>query len=310
MDLSIITTLYDSASYIEIFFSRISAVAKKITKHYEIIFVNDGSTDNSLDIAVSLQKKNSKIKVIDLSRNFGHHKAIMTGLGHATGDFIFLIDVDLEEDPELLTVFWEKMSNHKGHVDVYYGVQQRRKGGLFERISGAVFFKIFNFLSEVKIAENICVVRLMTKQFVENLMRFTESELVFVGICEIAGFNQKPIYISKKSKGSSSYDLSRKVGMAINFVVSFSSKPLVLIFYLGLVTSAVSLTYALIIFYRKLFQGIPVQGWSSLIISIWLVGGMLMFSIGTLGLYLSKIFLEVKNRPYTVIRKIYAHKEP
>lgn len=304
MKLSIVTTMYCSETYINEFYERVSTAVKQVTANYEIIFVNDGSPDNSLGVAISLYQKDPKVKVVDLSRNFGHHKAIMKGLEHASGDYVFLIDCDLEEDPAWLLWFVQEMNCSDG-VDVVYGVQRQRKGKYFERISGTLFFDFFNLLSDVKIVKNQTVARLMTKRYVKSLLQFTESELVFVGLCELAGYSQKQLLVDKRHKNISTYNFTRKVEMAINFVVSFSSRPLTLIFYLGLLVTTISICSATYIVCAKALYGIHVDGWTSIVISIWLMGGLLMFSIGTVGIYLSKIFIEVKNRPYTVVRTVY-----
>src|SRR3954468_11917273 len=136
--LSIVTTLYRSASTINEFYRRILAAAELITGDIELVLVNDGSPDNSLDLAVELHRTDARVVVVDLSRNFGHHKAMMTGLAHATGDLVLLIDSDLEEEPELLGYFHERFA--KGDCDVVFGVQETRRGGLFERVTGALFF--------------------------------------------------------------------------------------------------------------------------------------------------------------------------
>jgi len=304
MQLSIVTTMYCSGQYVEEFYSRICAVAKSITDNFEIIFVNDGSPDNALDLAIEIQKKDSKVKLIDLSRNFGHHKAMMTGLAHARGENIFLIDIDLEEEPEWLERFWHEL-NESDHMDMVYGIQERRKGGFFERSSGALFNIFFNLFSDVKLDNNQTVARLMSKRYVHSLLQFTERELVFAGLCELTGYNQGSIFVQKGSKASSTYNLFRKAELAINYITSFSSKPLALIFYLGLVVTCAASFFALKTLFIKIVYGIPVEGWTSIIISIWFLGGILMFSLGILGIYLSKIFIEVKRRPYTIIRAIY-----
>ncbi|MGH9548808.1 MAG: glycosyltransferase family 2 protein, partial [Terriglobales bacterium] len=126
MDLSIVTTLYASAPYLEEFYARTCVVAERVTSDFEIILVNDGSPDNSLEIALSLYRKDARVRIVDLSRNFGHHKAMMTGLAHARGDMVFLLDSDLEEEPELLNTFYEKLQ--QTGADVVFGVQQKRKG--------------------------------------------------------------------------------------------------------------------------------------------------------------------------------------
>ena len=153
MDLSIVTTMYYSASYLEEFYNRITTTAGKIADDYEIIFVNDGSPDNSLDLAISFYERDDRVRVIDLSRNFGHHKAIMTGLSHAKGEVVFLIDCDLEEDPELLGKFYDELKC--SDADVIYGVQQARKGGFVEKISGNIFYWMFNLLSSYPVPTNL-----------------------------------------------------------------------------------------------------------------------------------------------------------
>ena len=138
MLLSIVTTLYNSAPELIEFYERTSKCAQEITQDYELILVNDGSPDNSLELALSLNQKDDRVKVIDLSRNFGHHKAIMTGLSYAQSKYVFLIDSDLEEPPEVLNKFWEEMQN-SDDTDVIYGVQDKRKGKFFERLSGFIY---------------------------------------------------------------------------------------------------------------------------------------------------------------------------
>jgi putative glycosyltransferase len=303
MKISVVTTLYYSAPYMEEFYRRILPCISKISDDYEIIFVNDGSPDNALNIALHLKENDKNIRIIDLSRNFGHHRAIMTGLEFSRGDYIFLLDVDLEEEPELLNVFWEFMQEQK-ETDVVYGVQTKRKGGLFEKISGALFFDLFNFFSDIQIKKNLILARLMNRQYVDELIKFRERELVFVGIAELTGFRQRALEIKKHSKGKSTYNFGRKLNLAINFIASFSSKPLVYIFYLGIIITFLSFLMISYVIIRKVFFGI-LEGWTTLIASIWFIGGITIFSVGVLGIYLSKIFIEVKQRPSVIIRNIY-----
>lgn len=308
MKLSIVTTIYKSAPYLQEFYERITLSSQKVTDDYEIIFVNDGSPDNSLEIVVGFYENDEKVKVIDLSRNFGHHKAMMTGLSHAQGERIFLVDCDLEEEPELLNQFWVKFENLK-NVDVVYGVQIERKGFLFENITGAIFYKLFNFLSEYKIPANIITVRLMSKRYVENLTNHKESEILIGGLWSITGFNQVAFPVNKHHKGSSTYNLKKKFTILVNSITSFSSKPLICIFYSGFLVLFLSITYSLYLATRKLFFNLPVPGYTSIIISIWFLGGLIIFFLGVVGIYLSKMFIEIKNRPYTIIRLIYERKK-
>ena len=308
MELSIVTTLYRTAPYLEEFYARACSVAATITNDFEIILVNDGSPDNSLEIALDLYHKDPRLKIVDLSRNFGHHKAIMTGLAHAGGDLVFLVDSDLEEEPELLAGFYEELKANG--ADVVFGVQQRRKGKLFERFSGALFFKLFNLLSTHAIPANHITARLMTKAYVEALLKHREREFVLSGLWALTGFKQIPIAVTKHHHAPSSYDLPRKFSNLVNAVTSFSSKPLVFIFYLGCFISLLSFIAAIDLFVRKIFFGIQLQGWASLIISIWLLGGLTIFCLGVIGIYLSKVFIEVKQRPHTIVKRVFDQRMP
>jgi putative glycosyltransferase len=296
--------MYHSSSYINEFYKRITKEAKKITDNYEIIFVDDGSPDDSLQKAIGLYKKDKKVKVIELSRNFGHHKAIMTGLRYAKGEFVFLIDIDLEEEPELLGKFWAELQKDKT-IDVVYGVQEKRKGGWFERWSGSLFWNMINFLSSINIPKNMVTARLMTKKYNNELLKYQEKELFIGGIWADVGFNQKAYTIKKLSSSTTTYTLKRKISLFINSLTSFSSKPLVYIFNLGLFITLVSFMFILKLIYNKIFLDIAFEGWTSIIVSIWFFGGLIILLLGIIGIYLSKVFIEVKNRPFSVIKKLY-----
>ncbi len=304
MQLSIVTTLYKSSNYVNEFYQRISAEARKITNDYEIIFVDDGSPDDSLQKAVALHKEDQKVKVIELSSNFGHYKAIMTGLKYAKGKYIFLLDSDLEEEPELLGQFWQELQEDED-MDVVYGVQESRKGKIFERWSGQLFWNLFNKISSTKIPSNITTVRLMKENYVRALISFEEREIFIAGIYYLAGFKQKAIIIKKLSISKTTYTFKNKINIAIDSITSFTNFPLRIIFNLGFSISLLSFFYILWIIYNKLFLNISMLGWTSLIVSVWFLGGLILISIGVIGIYISKIFNETKKRPYTIIRNIF-----
>lgn len=304
MKLSIVTTMYWSEIYIEEFYQRCKTEVQKITEgDYEIIFVNDGSPDNSLQKATELAKHDECITIIDLSKNFGHHKAIMAGLSYSSGDLVFLIDCDLEEDPEWLGGFYEELSA-ADDLDVVYGVQEKRKGGIIERITGEVFYYLLNILSDADMPANVTTARLMTRRYVNNLLLFQEQELFLGGVCHYTGFNQKPIVIFKHSSSISTYDLSRKLSLLVNAITSFSNKPLKLIFNTGLLVTFLSLIAILYLVFSKLFFKQIVSGWTSIIVSVWFLGGLIITFLGTIGLYISTIFTETKNRPNTIVKDI------
>jgi putative glycosyltransferase len=308
MKLSIVATLYQSAPYISEFHARCTATARELVgDDYEIVLVNDGSPDDSLERAVALTQVDPQVVVVDLSRNFGHHKAMMTGLAHARGDHVFLIDSDLEEEPECLLSFARQLESDG--CDVVYGVQEQRKGSSFERWSGNWFYRMFRWLTGIALPENVVTARLMARGYVDALLRHGEREVFLAGLWYITGFDQRPQTVRKHSTSPTTYTLRRKMSLLVNSVTSFSNAPLVSIFYIGLIISALAFAYIVFLVARWSFFSKPLVGWTSVMGSIWLLGGMIISFIGVVGIYLSKIFSETKQRPYTIVRKVHA-KQP
>jgi putative glycosyltransferase len=303
MELSIVTTLYRSAPYVREFHERASRAAKKLSADYEIVYVNDGSPDESVAILRELQKSDARIVIVDLSRNFGHHKAIMTGLRYATGNLVFLIDSDLEESPEWLALFRESMAGTG--ADAVYGVQRTRKGGIVERLSGAAFYKIFARLSGMDLPLRATTARLMTRRYIQSLLLFTEREPIAHALLHMTGYAQTAVAVDKGHKGTTTYTLRKKLALFINAITSFSDRPLISIFYTGALISGLSALTILFLVAGRFFLDITVDGWTSLIVSIWFLGGLTIFFIGVLGIYLARIFTEVKQRPISIVREVF-----
>jgi putative glycosyltransferase len=304
MKLSIVSTLYQSAPHLEEFHLRAGNAAQALVgDDYEIVLVNDGSPDDSLSIAVGMTKTDPHVTVVDLSRNFGHHKAMMTGLDHARGELVFLIDCDLEEEPEWLAEFSKVL--HSGGHDVVYGVQKERKGNWFERVTGRFFYQVFDALSGIELPKNLITVRLMRKSYVRALLLHRERETMIAGLWQITGFDQIALPSKKLSGSSTTYSLRRKMSLMINAITSFSNAPLVMIFNIGVVISSFAAAYIAYLIFNWAFLARPLSGWTSLMGSIWLLGGMIISFIGVIGLYLARIFTETKQRPYTIVREIY-----
>jgi putative glycosyltransferase len=304
MKLSVVATLYQSAPYIKEFYERTSKAAQELVGNdYEIILVNDGSPDNSLDLAIKFTELDARVVVIDLSRNFGHHKAMMTGLKHSLGEKIFLIDSDLEEEPEWLLSFTKQMDAES--CDVVYGIQVERKGDYIEKVSGKIFYTAFRFLTGLAQPNNIVTARLMSKRYVDSLLLHQESEVNIGGLWIITGFKQCRQFVKKHSSSPTTYSLSGKISHLVNSVTSFSSKPLIFTFYSGLLISISALAYIFYLILSYAFIASPPDGYTSIIASIWLFSGLIIFFIGVQGIYISKVFSEVKQRPYSIIRHIY-----
>jgi putative glycosyltransferase len=269
--------------------------------------VDDGSPDNSLDIACTLAAKDGRVRVVELSRNFGHHKALMAGLDHAKGELCFLIDSDLEEDPALLHAFLDRMQSTD--CDVVYGFQERRKGEALESAGGRIAWYWIKKLYSIDIPVNQCTVRLMRREYVDALLLHRESNTVIGGLWVITGFRQVGIAIAKGHRKDSSYSLLLRFATLLNGITSFSTVPLNLMVTFGMIVSFISFAFGIFVILEKLVRNTAV-GWASLIVSIWFMGGVIVFCLGVIGIYISRIFVETKNRPYVIVRRIHQRTAP
>lgn len=300
--MSVVATLYRSSPYINEFYQRVCAVMSQIQcADFEIVFVNDGSPDDSLDVATVLAKADSRVTIVDLSRNFGHHKAIMTGLSYAQGELVYLLDSDLEEEPEWLPDFLHILQRE--HADVIYGVQQRRKGKFSEQLFGALFYKMMDVVSRADYPRDVVTARLMTRRYIDALLQYPEREIFFVNIFHITGFVQIAHHVKKHSTSPTSYTLQKKLNHVLNAVTSYET-PLEWIFYGGLFVLFWALVYVVYLVSKYMLYGNFVIGWTSLVVSIWCVGGAIITILGLIGMYLSRIYIEVKQRPRTIVRSI------
>lgn len=306
MDLSIVTTLYKSELYIETFIEEILAsVAELEITGFEVIIVNDGSPDKSLDVCITLKKKADQIKVIDLSRNFGHHNAILAGLTKAEGDLIFLIDCDLETSPKSLIRFYNEIKS--AQADVVFGYRNTSRKKSISDMLGGLFWRVFNSFSTVKVQENLMTERIMTKKYVHDLLTLGDKNLFLGGMFHWTGYNQIGIPIEKKRrKEKSTYSFSKRLSLLVNAISSFSASPLILIFRIGLIISSIALSYGGYLLIKKiLFPTELLSGFTTLAILIVFSFGIQLVVVGLIGIYISKIFNQVQNRPLYIIKKIY-----
>jgi len=304
MRLSIVSTMYCSAPYVEEFCTRIAAQAVEIAgDDYEIVLVNDGTPDDALDIALGEQKKNPRIRVVDLSRNFGHHPAIMTGLRQARGAYVFLIDIDLEEPPELLGEFWQTLHS-EADIDLVGGIQEMRLGSTHERYAGDVAWRFMRRLSPTDMPVNTLIARLMTRRFVDALTSHDE-ELVFLSaLCAGAGFKQRYIPVQKTDTGETTYTFRRKLNHMMNGITASSTKPLVWSIAISCVLATTTACVGLYALVMGLL-GVSLPGWASTVLLVTAATTIVTFLQGMNGLYVAHIFTEVKNRPLTIVRKIH-----
>lgn len=300
--LSIVTTLYRSAETIVPFIDRALFEGSKVAHGVELVVVDDGSPDDSAAIVRGLVDADSRIRLVQLSRNFGHHKAMLVGLEEARGDMIFLIDSDLEEPPELLTEMMKAMIANP--VDCLYGVQKKRKGGLLERWSGRAFYWLFAALGEVKMPENVSTLRLMTRRYVRSLVQFRDKHPVFVPLSLLAGYAQAPFEFVKESTSKTTYSLRRRISLMLLAIISFSGRPLQLMFFASLVMALAGLIYGTYVVTLAL-TGTVQDGWSSLMAVVVFFFSLNAVFTGLIGLYVKQVLDEVKDRPRTVVQEIY-----
>ena len=287
VQLSIVATVYCTGGYLAEFCSRSFAAALEAgydPSRTEVVLVNDGCPRDGLEQALKEREKDGRVRVVDLSRNFGHHLAMYVACEEARGERVFLIDSDLEESPEWL---------------------EKRKGGLFEAVSGELFYTLFNLLSDQQITRNMVTARLMSARFLREMLKFQDREPFFFGLCVSAGFRQVPCRVKKASSSPTTYTFRKKMALAVNSVVSYSARPLVYISYFGLAVTLVAMLYVAWVVVRQLLYNVAPPGWASSVASIWLVGGLILMSLGVIGIYISKIYKETKHRPAVVVARRY-----
>lgn len=300
--ISIVTSTFNSSKYIGLFFEKIQKQVSSINVDYEIIVVDDGSTDETVKILKELSLKNNNLKIIELSNNFGQIASIFCGLKHSKGKQIFITDSDIEENEDNLVRFYNEYKKDTS-FDMVYGVIDKREGySLMSKYFSKIFNNIIFLITNKSIAKDQSWTRIISERLSKELLKFKEVESYPAGLFHLVGFKQKKLSINKKYKGYSSYSLLKKIKLALDICTNFSSFPLIFICILGLFVSFVSFLFILIIFFAKIFVGFS-SGWASLIIFIGFIGGINILSVGVVGVYISRIFKQVKNRPQYIIKE-------
>jgi putative glycosyltransferase len=313
--LSIVCSMYLSRNYLREFHERMTKTAKDLTTDYEIVFVDDGSPDDSADVVRSIIEKDNHVRLVVLSRNFGHFKATLAGIAEATGDLVFMTNCDLEEPPEILSQYCARMfagtnQDDDAKVDLVYGFQKNRKGNVFSRTAGALFYRVLNRLAGMHAPQNQVFSSLMSRRYVEALLLYTKEEhILLMGIMQLTGFRQEGLGIEKSYKGTTSYHFRHKIAVSIDAMTSFSSKPLLAVSFCGVLMMIPAGIFVGYIVIHSVFYGGYMVGWASLIASIWLVGGMCIASIGLVGIYVGKIFTQVKQRPAAIVKEYVNRKK-
>lgn len=309
MILSVIVPCFNEEKVIEETYRRLSLVlndTSTVTKH-ELLFINDGSSDQTFEKLARIAQQDHSVKVISFSRNFGHQPAVTAGLNHCMGDYALVIDADLQDPPEMIPPMIELALNEKANV--VYGVRKERKGeGIFKKTTASYFYRMLNNLSEVKIPVDTGDFRLIDRKVIDQFNQLKEKNKYIRGLISWVGFKQVPFYYEREARfaGETKYPLKKMIRFASIGVFYFSKKPLRLATSLGFLSIVMGLFMATwIIINRLLHPEYLITGWASLILVIIFFGGVQLLTIGVLGQYIGSLFDEAKQRPeYIVETKI------
>jgi glycosyltransferase involved in cell wall biosynthesis len=304
-NLSIVVPVYNESASLEMFYNRVFRVMEETGCHYEVIFVNDGSKDDSLNYLLKFAEQDQHIKVIDFTRNFGKEIALTAGMDMATGDAVIPIDADLQDPPELIP---ELIARWQDGYDIVYATRSKREGeNWFKRWTAHKFYRVIKKITNVEIPLDTGDFRLLSRPAVEALKQLPERHRFMKGLFSWVGFKQTGIEYQRDRRfaGKSKWNYWNLWNFALEGITSFSKAPLQLATYFGFSVALIAFIYAIIIIFLTLFFGRDVPGYPSLITVVLFLGGVQLFAIGILGEYIGRMYDEVKQRPLYLIRSKY-----
>ena len=310
MLLSIVVPAYNEEAVLRESIHRIQSVAallKEKNLDTEVIFINDGSADKTLEILLDAQKNYPNLRVINFARNFGHQIAATAGMDAANGNAVVLMDCDLQDPPEVVL---QMVDLWRGGYDVVYATRKSRAGETpFKKATAALFYRILNLLSDTAIPLDTGDFRLMDRKVIDSLNAMPERERFLRGMVSWVGFKQisLPYERAERFAGTSKYPFKKMFAFALSGILSFSIKPLKLASMLGIASSMIALLGLVYALYSKFVTGSVISGWTSLILSVIFIGGVQLFCIGVLGEYIGRIYNHVKERPLYIVEGYYGY---
>jgi len=304
---SIVIPVFNEEEVIEHTYERIKTVMKNADGNYELLFINDGSRDRSVEILLNLSEQDNRIKIVDFSRNFGHQIAITAGMDYALGDAVVIIDADLQDPPELIL---EMIQKWKEGYDVVYAKRTARKGEtFFKKQTASAFYRTLRAMTEIEIPIDTGDFRLIDRKVCNQMKNIHEKNRFVRGLVSWVGFKQSAVEYERDERfaGETKYPLKRMLKLSLDGITSFSYKPLKLANYLGASLSVIGFVYMLIVLYQKLFTTTTVTGWSSIIVIQLFFSGITLMMLGVIGEYIGRIYDEAKDRPLYIVKDIYQH---
>ncbi|CAM3141920.1 glycosyltransferase family 2 protein [Sporolactobacillus spathodeae] len=300
---SVVVPVFNEDKLIVASYQRLKAVMERTCANFELIFVNDGSTDRTAELLEMIASGDPSVRIVDFSRNFGHQIAISAGIDYASGQAVIVIDADLQDPPELILKMIEKWQQG---FEVVYGRRIARKGEtLFKKWTAAAFYRTLRASTDIDIPLDTGDFRLIDARVCRELKRIPEKNRFVRGLVSWVGFNQTAIdYVrDERLAGETKYPLKKMLKLSIDGLTSFSYKPLKLATYGGMLLSGAGFIYMLIALFLKLFTTSTVPGWTSLIVIQLLFGGFMLFVLGMIGEYIGRIYDETKDRPLYIVRE-------
>ena len=301
--ISVVSPVYGSPELIPILCGRLHKAVGSLTENYEIILVFDGSPDDGWERLKKECKKEPRIKGIQLSKNFGQHYAITAGLNHASGEWIVVMDCDLQDKPEEIPVLFRKVLDG---YDLVFARRTDRQDSFFKKMASKYFYLLFGYMTDSNQDASIANFGIYHHRVIKAILSMKDKVRYFPTMAQWVGFKTTAISVehSQRSEGKSNYTWKKLLNMAMDNIIVFSDKPLRLTIKLGLIVSLVSFAVGCGYLLRYLVGGIVVSGFTSLILSIWFLSGIIIFIIGMLGIYIGRMFDQVKDRPTFIVRKM------
>ncbi len=301
--ISVVTPVYKCAEFIDEIYLRLTTTLPQINNDYEIIFVNDGSTDNAWGKIYKLAKNDKKVKGINFSRNFGQHNAITAGLEQSKGDWIVVMDCDLQDRPEEIIKLYNKCQEGYDYITA---IRKNRKDNYLKILFSKVFYFVLSYLTDVKQENRVGNFGIYHRKVISAVLSMNDYVRYFPSMTKWVGYTYASIEVEhdERKNGRTSYSFIKLAKLALNVILAFSDKPLKLTMKFGFFIALLSLVFALFIIVRFLLYGPTVIGWSSIIVTISFFFGIVIFLIGLLGLYIGKIFEKVKDRPKFIISEM------
>lgn len=300
--ISIVVPVYKAENCLDELYRRLVLALETVTPDFEIVLVEDCGGDRSWEIIERLSAQDKRVRGIQFSRNFGQHYGITAGLDYCNGDWVVVMDCDLQDRPEEIPRLYAKAQ--EGY-DIVLARRGKRQDPLLKRCTSWLFYKLFSYLADIEYDAQTGNFRIMSRKVVENFRRMREQLRFFGGLVQWMGFTTSSIDVehAERLEGSSTYTLAKLWKLASETIIAYSDKPLRLAIRFGFTMAFLALCYGVYIFTRVMFYGSPIEGWSSLFVSLYFIGGIIIAILGIMGIYLGKTFDESKKRPLYIVRR-------